>query len=97
MKRPLKEFTKFEDYKREALKNPAVKKEYDLLEAEYNAIDRIIELRLKNKVSQKELARRIFTKQPSVSRLERGLTNPTVNFLSKVAYALGKKLVIDFK
>lgn len=88
----------FQDFKKETFKKrKGVKREYDLLQPEFEAISKIIELRIKKDLSQKELAKRIFTKQPSVSRLERGLTNPSIYFLSKIAHALGKRLEINFK
>ncbi|KXS46434.1 MAG: helix-turn-helix domain-containing protein, partial [Halanaerobium sp. T82-1] len=46
--------------------------------------------------TQKELADRIGTKQSAISRLENDDYNPSVEFLDKVAHALGKKLEIRF-
>lgn len=89
-----------DDFKRlekKWLKNPEFKREYDLLGPEYDALEKIIELRLKNKLTQKELAEKVGTKQSSISRFEKGFVNPTVNFLSKVSSALGKKMVIEFR
>lgn len=88
---------KLEDLEKQLLKDPEIKREYDLLEPEFQALRTIIELRLKKKMSQKQLAEKVETKQPAISRFERGLSNPTINFLSRVAEALGKKLVVEFK
>lgn len=96
-KRSLSELTSFEDWEKKLLADPDVKKDLPFLEAEYQIMKRLIDLRLKSNVTQKELAKRIYTKQPSVSRLERGLTNPSIYFLSKIAHALGKRLEINFK
>ena len=87
----------FREFKKQALKDPEVKKEYDLLKPEFEVIKKVIYLRLKKEMTQKELAEKIYTKQPSIARLERGFTNPTLYFLAKVAAAFGKKLVVDFK
>jgi ribosome-binding protein aMBF1 (putative translation factor) len=79
------------------LSDPEVKMAYDDLEAEYQVIRKVIELRLRKKMSQKELADKIGTKQSAISRFENNLSNPTISFLSKIASTFNKKLVIDFK
>ena len=76
--------------KKEILSDPEVKRLYDEMEAEYQVISK----RLEKKMSQKQLADRVGTKQSAISRLESGNSNPGVNFLSKVAKALGGELQI---
>jgi len=56
----------------------------------------ISELRKEKKLTQKELAERIGTKQSAISRLENGTYNPSIVFLNKVALALGKEVEIKF-
>ncbi|WP_323984998.1 helix-turn-helix transcriptional regulator [Fusibacter ferrireducens] len=53
-------------------------------------------LRLEQGLSQQDLAELIDTKHSAISRLENGSYNPSVEFLSKIAHALGKKLHISF-
>lgn len=96
-KRSIKELTKWEDFEKKLLADPEVKKDLPYMEAEYQILKKLIDIRLKKNVSQKDLAKKLKTKQPAISRLEQGLTNPTIYSLSKIASALGKKLVIDFK
>ena len=76
------------------LADPEVKRLYDEMEAEYQVISAVIGKRLEKKMSQKQLADRVGTKQSAISRLESGNSNPSVNFLSKVAKALGGELQI---
>lgn len=76
---------------------PGVEKEYQRLKPEFDAIEKIIELRMRKKLSQKELAMRLKTKQPALSRIETGASSPTIEFLSRLAQAVGKKLEINFK
>ena len=78
------------------LNNPEVKKEYDSLAITYDIKREIIKLRLEQGLSQKALADRIGTKQSAISRLESGDYNPSIEFLSKVAHALGKEIHIKF-
>ena len=45
-------------------------------------------------MSQKDLAVRVGTKQSAISRLESGNSNPSIQFLDKVAKALDGQLQI---
>ena len=58
---------------------------------DYSAIEmgqRVIEARLTRGVTQKSLAKKIGTKQPSIARIERGASMPTIPMLKKIAKAL---------
>ena len=76
----------------ELLKNPVFKAEYDALEPEYELIRQLIKARTEKKMTQKQLAEKIGTKQSNIARLESGNYNPSFQFLQKVAGALDKKL-----
>ena len=76
------------------LKNKNVRKEYELMEAEYKIIEEIIMARREKNLTQKGLAELIGTKQSNISRLESGNYNPSLEFLQKVATAMGKKLEV---
>jgi len=84
----------FSEHKAEMLKNPAFKKAYDALEPEYVIIRAIIKKRIESKMSQKDLAKKLGTKQSAISRLESGTYNPTLSFLKKLSTALGGKLEV---
>lgn len=83
-------------FKREAFKDKALKAEYDKLGPEFAVIEMIIEKRIKEGLTQAELARRVGTKQSAIARLESGSYNPTIGFLQKVAHAMGKQLTVSF-
>ncbi|KKP79886.1 MAG: Helix-turn-helix domain protein [Candidatus Levybacteria bacterium GW2011_GWB1_35_5] len=83
------------DFKKELLQDPEVKKGYDDLELEYSIIAQVIQKRLDRGLSQKQLAEKIGTKQSAISRLEGGNSNPSVAFLEKVSKALGGKLQVS--
>lgn len=93
----MKNFKPFAQLKKELLADPEVKKHYDALEPEYALIRSVIDKRLKKKMSQHELARKIGTGQSAISRLESGESNPSMKFLQKVAYALGARLSITLQ
>jgi ribosome-binding protein aMBF1 (putative translation factor) len=88
----------YNNFLKEELKRPEVKKEYDTLEQEFNLSVRLIELRQKAGLSQRELARKIKTSQPCIARLESGrYQNVSMRFLRKVGHALGVEPQIHFK
>ena len=60
-------------------------------------VDQVVKARTELKLTQKELAERMGDKQSNISRLESGTYNPSLEYLNKVAEALGKKLHIEFK
>ncbi|MDP1743627.1 MAG: helix-turn-helix domain-containing protein [Candidatus Amesbacteria bacterium] len=91
----MKYYNNWRDLRKELLKDPEVKAEYDRLEPEYRLIRQVIANRLKKGYSQAQLAAKIKTKQSAISRLESGGYNPSLNFLNKVSVALGCKLNIS--
>lgn len=84
--------TSFTNFKKKALADPAIKKEYDKLAPEFEIIEDIICRRMQLGLTQRQLAKKIGTKQSSVSRLESGDYNPSLSFLKKVATGLEVKL-----
>ncbi|MEI9887451.1 MAG: helix-turn-helix transcriptional regulator [Rhizomicrobium sp.] len=83
----------FDAWKREQLKNPAVKKEYDALEEEFALINELLAARMRAKLTQAQVARRMGTSQSAVARLESG-RSPSMASLRKYAKATGSKVVI---
>ena len=77
--------------------NPKLKAEYDALAPIYEIQKQLIRMRLDAKMSQKELADIIGTKQSAISRLEGGTYNPSIELLSKVAHVFGKECHITFE
>lgn len=90
-------FRDFNEIKKELLKDPDVKKEYDRLGPKFDLIRSIIEKRIEKNISQKELATRMGTKQSALSRFESGNYNPSLAFMQKVAQALDSKLEIRLR
>jgi DNA-binding XRE family transcriptional regulator len=76
------------------LKNDDVKNELKMNEAEYKIIEEIIMARREKNLTQRDLADLIGTKQSNISRLESGNYNPSLDFLSKIALAVGKELEV---
>ncbi|MGF1873313.1 helix-turn-helix domain-containing protein [Photobacterium indicum] len=83
--------------KKNALQNPEVKKAYDDLGAEFELISSLITMREESGLTQDEVAERMGTKAPNISRLESGRSNPSLKTLVSYARACGFKLDLGFK
>ena len=83
-------------YQEKVLGNPKVKAEYDALQPEYDIIQAMIEARVKQNITQKELAERTGINQADISKLENGTRNPSVNLLKRLADGMGMALKIEF-
>lgn len=86
--------SKWEDLEKELLSDPKVRKEYDRLAPRYAVISELISARLKKRMSQKDIAEKLGTKQSAIARLESGSINPSLEFLQKIAQVMGYKLSI---
>jgi len=84
------------EMKKVLLNDPDIKTEYDEMSPIYDLKKEIIRFRIEKGLSQKELASLMGTKQSAISRLENGSSNPTVDFLNRIAHILGKELHISF-
>lgn len=58
--------------------------------------DAVTAARARAGITQGELANRAGIDQSDISKIERGLANPSVSTLNRIAAALGERLVIDF-
>jgi ribosome-binding protein aMBF1 (putative translation factor) len=89
--------TTFYQFKSKALKDQKVQAEYDALDPEYQLVKTIIRERLARGWSQTDLANAIGTRQPVISRLERGEGNPSLGTLHKIATALDLSLEVSMR
>lgn len=78
----------------EHMQDVEFKRAYEELEPEFELVRQLIDLRLKHKISQSELARRVGVKQPSIARLEARGRTKDLAFLGRVARALNTRLQI---
>lgn len=87
---------KFDDYLQEQLKDPEFKKEWDDIQPEMDVIRAMIDARIEQNLTQKELAARTGIDQADISKLENGTRNPSLKLLKKLAFGLGMQLKIEF-
>ncbi|WP_123054661.1 helix-turn-helix transcriptional regulator [Clostridium sp. JN-1] len=73
------------------------RKEYNEMTPKYEIIKEIIQERNVQNLTQKQFADKVGIKQSNISRLESGNYNPSIEFLQKIAKALGKELHIEFR
>lgn len=85
-----------EDFEKEFLKTPQMKKAYEKGVEALLIAHKIAELRERYSMTQGELAKKLHTKQQVVSRMEQDKYKPTLNTLEKIAQVFGKRLEINF-
>lgn len=83
-------------FKQKVLQNPEVKAEYDALQPEYDIIQAMIDARIKQNMTQKDLSARTGITQADISRIENGTRNPSLNMVKKLAQGLGMQLKLEF-
>lgn len=82
-------------HKRQLLRDPEVRKALKESELEFQIAKSILDARIKRGMTQKELARRLKTKQSVISRVETVKTTPTLSFLKRVAETLDIPLRVE--
>lgn len=88
--------SEFQELLQEELKNPEFKKEWDNIQPEMDVIRAMIDARIEQNLTQKELATRTGINQADISKLENGTKNPSLKLLKKLANGLGMQLKISF-
>ena len=85
------------ELKKDLLKDPKFKRLYEESQPEFEIAKAIIRARIKNKITQKELAEKMDTTQSVISRVEQGKTSPSISLLKRLAAALNTTLQVQFK
>src|SRR3989344_2023897 len=91
-----KKFYTHEELHNKWMKDPAYRLEYENLEPEFALASVMIEARIKKKISQEDLAKRMGTGQAVVSRLENANASPSLALIKRLANALGLKVELKF-
>lgn len=87
---------KFDDYLNDQLKDPEFKKEWDDIQPEMDVIRAMVDNRIAQNLTQKELAERTGINQADISKLENGTRNPSLKMLKRLAAGMGMQLKIEF-
>lgn len=70
--------------------------EHDKTRVEFELTRALIEARISQNLTQRELAEKAGVRQSNISRIENGTCGPTVATLQALAKGMGKRLRIDF-
>ena len=88
--------SEFQELLQEQLKDPDFKKEWDDIQPEMDVIRAMIDARIEQNLTQKELAARTGIDQADISKLENGTRNPSLKLLKRLAHGMGMQLKIEF-
>ena len=77
-------------------RDPEFKKEWEASQPRLNLMKEVLKARQKSKVTQKQLSVLSGLDQGDISKIERGLSNPTLKTLQKIADALNMDVSIKF-
>ena len=88
-----------ERFRKKALKNPAVKTEYDTLSAAFEMKRQMIAMRKKAGLTQEQMAELLGTKKSNISRLEniRSAISPRLATVEDYARVLGYSVKVAFE
>ena len=88
--------TSFDDFLKEQLKNPEIRKEYEALQPERAIIQALIDARKQAGITQLELSKRTGIAQGDISKMERGSANPSIHTLQRLAAGMGMSVRLQF-
>ena len=86
----------YTEFKKQALKDPKVKKAYDELQPEYDIIQALIDARKSQHMTQNDLAKITGITQADISRIENGTRNPSLEMIKRLAAGMGMRLKLEF-
>lgn len=88
--------SEFRELLNEQLKDPEFEKEWNEIQPEMDVIRAMVDMRIKQNLTQKELASRTGIDQADISKLENETKNPSLKLLKKLAAGMGMQLKIEF-
>lgn len=88
--------SEFRELLNKQLKEPEFEKEWNEIQPEMDVIRAMVDMRIKQNLTQKELASRTGIDQADISKLENGTKNPSLKLLKKLAAGMGMQLKIEF-
>ena len=84
------------EYKEKRMQDPEFANAYVELQPEMNVIRAMIDARISQNMSQKELAEKTGIAQTEISKLENGTRNPSIKLLQRLADGMGMVLNVTF-
>ena len=87
---------KLSDYKNKKMQDAEFAKAYQEIQPEMSVIKAIIDARVSQNLTQKELAERTGIAQTEISKIEKGTRNPSIKLLQRLADGMGMVLNVSF-
>lgn len=87
---------KYDDFLTEQLQDEEFRREYETIQPEMDVIKALIDARTSRNLTQEELAERTGIHQSDICKLERGVRNPSIKLLQRLAEGLDMVLKIEF-
>ena len=84
------------DYKEKRMENPEFVQTYNEIQPEMNLIRAMVEARISQNLTQKELSERTGISQTEISKLENGTRNPSIKLLQRLADGMDMILNVTF-
>jgi ribosome-binding protein aMBF1 (putative translation factor) len=91
-----KNLISFDTLHKRWMKDPEYRRGYERLGPEFEIARQIIDARIKRKITQAELAKRMGTGQAVISRLETANAKPSLSLIQRLADALNLKVELRF-
>lgn len=88
--------SEFREFLNEQLQDEEFKKEWEDIQPEMDVIRAMVEARISQNLTQKELAARTGINQADISKLENGTRNPSLKLLKRLADGMDMVLKIEF-
>lgn len=88
--------SEFQDFLKEQLQNDEFRKEWEDIQPEMDVIRAMVDARISQNLTQKELAERTGINQADISKLENGTRNPSLKLLKRLADGMGMTLKLEF-
>lgn len=87
---------KYDEFLAEQLQDDEFRKEYESIQTEMNVIKALIDARTSKNLTQEELSKRTGIHQSDISKLEKGIRNPSLKLLQRLADGMDMFLKIEF-
>ena len=88
--------SEFNDFLNKQLEDPEFRKEWEDIQPEMDVIRAIVDARISQNLTQKELAERTGINQSDIGKLENGTRNPSLKLLKCLADGMGMTLKLEF-
>lgn len=88
--------SEFQEFLEEQLQDDEFRKEWEDIQPEMDVIRAMVDARISQNLTQKELAERTGINQADISKFENGTRNPSLKLLKRLADGMGMTLKLEF-